>query len=224
MVDTTDGNEPPVSVRVLVPDGGELEPPEEREAEEEEPEDEATGDGETSEAEEVEREDESAEEVEVEEDSQRAAAEAEEGTRVLHLHLDRVFLDLLGLEVDLDEVTLDITAMPGEGNLLGNLLSSVSGLLDEGGLGNLLGGGDGSLLSLPSLGLPSLPELPDPKERASRLADAISERIRNAIGDAIAALPLEELFTQFFKALVDQLINGGNGNGEAQDEEATAAA
>ncbi|AXR78343.1 hypothetical protein [Natrarchaeobaculum sulfurireducens] len=49
---------------------------------------------------------------------------------VAHLDLDGLFLDLLGLEVNLNEVTLDVSARPGENNLLGNLLSAVSGLLD----------------------------------------------------------------------------------------------
>jgi hypothetical protein len=36
--------------------------------------------------------------------------------------------------VDLNEVHLDITAQPGPGNLLGNLLCSITGILDPGGL------------------------------------------------------------------------------------------
>ena len=39
-------------------------------------------------------------------------------------------LDLLGLEVFLDTVHLNITAQSGPGNLLGNLLCAVAGLLD----------------------------------------------------------------------------------------------
>ena len=39
-------------------------------------------------------------------------------------------LDLLGLVIDLDRVVLDITAQSGPGNLLGNLLCAVAGLLD----------------------------------------------------------------------------------------------
>ncbi|PLK21031.1 hypothetical protein [Natronobacterium gregoryi] len=56
--------------------------------------------------------------------------ESDETAGVLHLDLDGLFLDLLGLEVNLDAVTLDVSARPGENNLLGNLLSAVSGLLD----------------------------------------------------------------------------------------------
>jgi hypothetical protein len=42
-------------------------------------------------------------------------------------------LNLLGLMVHLNQVVLDITAVPGAGNLLGNLLCAVAGLLDQGG-------------------------------------------------------------------------------------------
>ena len=47
-------------------------------------------------------------------------------------------LDLLGLQVHLDRVVLDIVAQTGAGNLLGNLLCAVTGLLD-GGLNGVLG-------------------------------------------------------------------------------------
>jgi hypothetical protein len=52
------------------------------------------------------------------------------------LHLD---LNLLGLNIDLSRIILDITAEPGAGNLLGNLLCAVAGLLDNpSGLANIL--------------------------------------------------------------------------------------
>jgi len=57
---------------------------------------------------------------------------------VLHLVLAPLDLDLLGLVVHLDRVVLDIVAKSGAGNLLGNLLCAVTGLLD-GGLQGLLG-------------------------------------------------------------------------------------
>jgi hypothetical protein len=50
--------------------------------------------------------------------------------KILDLDLGPLHLDLLGLVVDLSEVHLDITAVPGPGNLLGNLLCAVAGLLD----------------------------------------------------------------------------------------------
>lgn len=52
---------------------------------------------------------------------------------ILHLELGPLDLDLLGLVVHLDRVVLDIDAQPGPGNLLGNLLCAVVGLLDGGG-------------------------------------------------------------------------------------------
>lgn len=61
-----------------------------------------------------------------------AGAAASAACQILHLNLQPIHLDLLGLVVDLQEVDLLVTAVPGEGNLLGNLLCSVAGLLDPG--------------------------------------------------------------------------------------------
>ena len=58
---------------------------------------------------------------------------ASNGCTILTLDLGPLHLDLLGLVVDLAPVNLDITAVPGAGNLLGNLLCAVAGLLDGGG-------------------------------------------------------------------------------------------
>jgi hypothetical protein len=52
---------------------------------------------------------------------------------VANLVLGPLNLDLLGLVVDLNQLVLDVTAQPGAGNLLGNLLCSVLGLLDVAG-------------------------------------------------------------------------------------------
>jgi hypothetical protein len=64
------------------------------------------------------------------------------GCGVLFLDLGPLNLDVLGLVVDLAPVVLDISAVPGPGNLLGNLLCAVVGLLDPlafiGQLSNLL--------------------------------------------------------------------------------------
>lgn len=70
------------------------------------------------------------------------AAEIPAGCTVLHLELAPLQLDLLGLVVTLpNPLVIDITAVPGAGNLLGNLLCAVGGLLDQGGLlGGALGG------------------------------------------------------------------------------------
>jgi hypothetical protein len=58
---------------------------------------------------------------------------------ILHLDLGPLSLNVLGLQVDLSRIVLDITAQAGAGNLLGNLLCSIAGLLDSpGGLARLL--------------------------------------------------------------------------------------
>jgi hypothetical protein len=57
---------------------------------------------------------------------------------ILNLVLGPLDLNLLGLEIHLNRVRLDIVANPGPGNLLGNLLCAVANLLN----------GDGSLLNL----------------------------------------------------------------------------
>jgi len=49
---------------------------------------------------------------------------------ILLLDLGPLHLDLLGLTVDLNEVILDVNAVAGGGNLLGNLLCGLLGLLD----------------------------------------------------------------------------------------------
>ena len=49
---------------------------------------------------------------------------------ILNLVLGPLDLDLLGLQVHLDKVVLNIIAASGAGNLLGNLLCAVAGLLD----------------------------------------------------------------------------------------------
>jgi len=49
---------------------------------------------------------------------------------VLFLRLAPIFLDLLGLVVQTTTITVEITAVPGEGALLGNLLCTLAGLLD----------------------------------------------------------------------------------------------
>jgi len=59
--------------------------------------------------------------------------QAEGSCQILDLVLGPLHLDLLGLVVDLNQVHLTITAEPGPGNLLGNLLCAVAGLLDNNG-------------------------------------------------------------------------------------------
>jgi len=62
-------------------------------------------------------------------------------TQILNLHLAPIDLNLLGLEVKTSEICLNISAQPGAGNLLGNLLAGVAGGLDNGlPLTGILGG------------------------------------------------------------------------------------
>jgi len=53
--------------------------------------------------------------------------------QILHLELGPLDLNLLGLMVHLDRIVLDITAQPGPGNLLGNLLCAIANLLNNNG-------------------------------------------------------------------------------------------
>ena len=59
------------------------------------------------------------------------ASAAQDACDILHLTLGPLDLNLLGLRVQLNQVKLDITAVPGSGNLLGNLLCAITGLLDQ---------------------------------------------------------------------------------------------
>jgi hypothetical protein len=71
----------------------------------------------------------------------RMAGAAAGSCDILNLVLGPLDLNILGLEVHLNQVLLDIVAVPGAGQLLGNLLCAVAGLLDPvGGLGGVLGG------------------------------------------------------------------------------------
>ena len=59
---------------------------------------------------------------------------------ILNLVLGPLDLNILGLEIHLNQVVLDIIATTGAGNLLGNLLCAVADLLDGGGpLGQIAG-------------------------------------------------------------------------------------
>ena len=59
--------------------------------------------------------------------------------QILHLDLGPLNLNLLGLQVSLNQIVLDITAQSGPGNLLGNLLCDVANLLNNpSGLATLL--------------------------------------------------------------------------------------
>jgi hypothetical protein len=51
---------------------------------------------------------------------------------ILHLTLGPIHLDLLGLVVDTNQIVIDISAHPGSGNLLGNLLCGIANALNTG--------------------------------------------------------------------------------------------
>jgi hypothetical protein len=65
--------------------------------------------------------------------------EEQTGCPILDLQLGPLDLDLLGLRVQLSQIDLNITAEPGPGNLLGNLLCAVVSLLDGVDLSGILG-------------------------------------------------------------------------------------
>jgi hypothetical protein len=51
--------------------------------------------------------------------------------QILNLDIGPIDLNLLGLVVDISPISIDITAVSGPGNLLGNLLCGLVGLLDQ---------------------------------------------------------------------------------------------
>jgi hypothetical protein len=65
-------------------------------------------------------------------------AQSEGTCEILELVLGPLHLDVLGLVIDLNQIVLEITAERGSGNLLGNLLCAIAGLLDDIDLGGLL--------------------------------------------------------------------------------------
>lgn len=107
--------------------------------------------------------------------------EGDDASGVLHLDLDGLFLDLLGLEVNLNPVTLDVSARPGENNLLGNLLSAVTGLLDgpKAMMSGLLDKAK-SLLEKPKELLSAA--LEKPKQYISGLYESVVGRLKNVLG------------------------------------------
>jgi hypothetical protein len=74
--------------------------------------------------------------------SGNAAAQAQQlqaTCPILDLDIGPIHLDLLGLVIDLNEINLDIVAQSGPGQLLGNLLCALVGILDGDPLGDLAG-------------------------------------------------------------------------------------
>ena len=152
--DGTDEREVVSEYGRVLPDGGENESESESQGNDEDEENEENSDGEN----------EGSEENEENGNGENGNGENEgsesKGTDVLALDLEGLYVNLLGVEIDLNEVVLDVTATPGSGNLLGNLLAPILGLLDDGVASSLLdklpGGGLPSVSSLaPEGGFPS---------------------------------------------------------------------
>ncbi len=62
-----------------------------------------------------------------------APAQVSGSCQILSLTLGPLNLNLLGVAVNLNQVVLNISAVPGAGNLLGDLLCAVANLLNSGG-------------------------------------------------------------------------------------------
>lgn len=65
--------------------------------------------------------------------SNAARAAAQASCAILHLVLGPIHLNLLGLNVNTNRIVVNITAIPGAGNLLGNLLCDLTNALNQGG-------------------------------------------------------------------------------------------
>jgi hypothetical protein len=96
------------------------------------------------------------------------------GCQILDLVLGPLNLNLLGLVVHLDTVHLNITAVPGPGNLLGNLLCGIANLLNG---GNNVGALVGELNKL--LGLTHGFAIPGALHGAATLATAVNGTAAN---------------------------------------------
>lgn len=177
--------------RVLLTDGGEDEESDESEDEEEETDEEA--EEETDEEAEDEEDEEEGEDEEGEEDE-------DEGSTVLHLDLEGLFLNLLGLEVDLDEVELDVSAVPGEKRLVGNLLDAVAGLLDK-----------------PSL--PDSPSLPDIGGKVNEAESKVTDEFREIGSEVWEDLDLAGLITDVLRGLVNELLGDSVDFSEGNESE-----
>ena len=60
-----------------------------------------------------------------------SVSQQQEECEILDLDIGRIHLDLLGLVVNIAPIHINVTAVPGAGNLLGNLLCALVGLLDD---------------------------------------------------------------------------------------------
>jgi hypothetical protein len=62
------------------------------------------------------------------------ARDAQASCSILHLVLGPINLNLLGLQVTTNQIVVNITAIPGAGNLLGNLLCDLTNALNQPGI------------------------------------------------------------------------------------------
>lgn len=146
-----------------------------------------------------------------------------ESAKVLHLDLEGLFLNLLGLEVDLNEVVLDVDAVKGENNLLGNLLSGVAGLLKP-----MSGGGLGSLLG----GLPSVGDLlggsggeGEEGEEGGGMPGWVSsakETVSDSASSALEDVDVNDLLTQVLKEFVSELFGDSSEESSESDGESSS--
>lgn len=188
----------PSGGRELLADGGEAEDADADESSESADDaDEAENDGANDENGASQSDEESTDEESTSEDETEAkeAPEEEDETNVLYVTIpDGLFLDLLGLEVDLQEVDLQVSAVSGDGNLLGNLLGTVAGLLDAANLGQKLKSALKGLLPFGDDG-------------------SAGKWIRNRLSSLVDSLPVEEFVGQLVSALVEELT------GSSEEEE-----
>jgi hypothetical protein len=73
---------------------------------------------------------------------------ASSATALVTLHLPPLNLNLLGLQVQTNDITVNVSAQPGSGQLLGNLLTTVSGLLNLKGVNTALNTVLGNVVTL----------------------------------------------------------------------------
>jgi hypothetical protein len=148
-------------------------------------------------------------------------AQEDESTTVLFLDLYGLDLDLLGLEIELHQLVLDVFATEGDGNLLGNLLSSVAGLTDpgglsdllpdvsemmpEGGLSEMLPGGDGIKNAL-GLGGGQEGEEGGEGEEGEEEGDGFLSSTASTVRDSVPSLPVKQLLIEVIAGVIRQLL------------------
>jgi len=153
-------------------------------------------------------------------DVESVGATEDESTTVLFLDLYGLDLDVLGLEIELHQLVLDVFATEGDGNLLGNLLSAVAGLTDPGGLSNLVP--DVSEM-MPEGGLSGLLPGGDSIKNAVGLGDQEGEggaegdedgkegdgflsSTARTLRDSVPSLPVKQLLIEVIAGVIKQLL------------------